>query len=84
MPRVSNKLIRGISDLEAAKVIGVSPSILRNWRQRGYGPRWFRAGRLCRYRLDWLLNWIEENAVPAGQAHTGEFEATQVPRIETR
>ena len=84
MSRATSNFVRVISDLEAAKVLGVSPSALRAWRQRGCGPRWFRAGRLCRYRLDWLLNWIEENAVPAGQTHTGEFEATQVPRIETR
>lgn len=63
---VSSKVVRVISDLEVAKVLGVSPSALRAWRQRGCGPRWFRAGRLCRYRLDWLLTWMDETSVGGG------------------
>ena len=48
--------------MEAAKIIGLSPSTLRAWRGRGTGPRWFRAGRLCRYRRDWIDEWIDANA----------------------
>jgi len=43
-------------------IIGVAPQTLSSWRKRRVGPRWFRAGRLIRYRKDWLLAWIEQNA----------------------
>jgi len=54
--------IRGIPEDSAAMIIGVAPQTLSSWRKRRVGPRWFRAGRLIRYRKDWLLAWIEQNA----------------------
>ena len=43
-------------------MLGLSKSTLRSWRKAGTGPPWFRAGRRCLYRLDWLLDWMEEAA----------------------
>jgi excisionase family DNA binding protein len=48
---------------EAAKVVGVTVPCLRRWIVEGRGPRYYRAGRLIRYRLVDITLWIEQNLV---------------------
>jgi len=48
------------SERDAARYLGVSPSVLRLWRSEGTGPVYFRAGlKLIRYRRVDLDSWIE-------------------------
>jgi len=47
----------------AAKLLGVTPSALRKWKELRQGPAYYRASRLVRYRRDDLLAWIAENTV---------------------
>ena len=49
---------------QAAAYLGLSPSGLRKKRIRGQGPRYARLGRLIRYRLSWLDEWIERQSEP--------------------
>ena len=49
----------------AAKLLGVTPSALRKWKELRQGPTYFKAGRLVRYRRDDLLAWIFRNTVQA-------------------
>jgi hypothetical protein len=49
--------------IEAAKLIGVTPSALRKWKFLGAGPAYFRAGHLIRYQRDAVPRWIQENTV---------------------
>ena len=52
---------------EAAKVLGLPPQTLVNWRHTGRYPLPFiRVGRLIRYRSADLNDWIEENRVVKG------------------
>jgi predicted DNA-binding transcriptional regulator AlpA len=44
---------------EAAVYLHASPSTLRFWRQRGTGPRSFRAGRRVKYRRSDLRAWLD-------------------------
>jgi len=44
---------------QAAAYLGCSESVLRLWRSQGQGPRYFRAGKLIRYRRADLDAWIE-------------------------
>lgn len=44
---------------QAAKYVGVTEATLRFWRSRDEGPRYFRAGKLIRYRRTDLDSWIE-------------------------
>jgi excisionase family DNA binding protein len=44
---------------QAAGYLGCSESVLRLWRSRGQGPRYFRAGKLVRFRRCDLDEWIE-------------------------
>jgi excisionase family DNA binding protein len=44
---------------EASAYLGCSESVMRLWRSQGQGPRYFRAGKLIRYRRADLDAWIE-------------------------
>jgi len=44
---------------EAGRYLGVAEATLRLWRSRDAGPRYFRAGKLIRYRRADLDSWIE-------------------------
>ncbi len=43
----------------AARYVGARLSTMRDWRKKGVGPRYYRAGRLIRYRKVDLDQWIE-------------------------
>lgn len=48
-----------LNSRQAATYLGCSDSVLRLWRSQGQGPRYFRAGKLIRYRRADLDSWIE-------------------------
>ncbi|WP_313450703.1 helix-turn-helix transcriptional regulator [Brevibacterium casei] len=50
---------------ELAERYGVPVQTISIWKQKGYGPRSFRAGKYTRYRLSDILAW-EESQVEAG------------------
>ncbi|TDT33411.1 helix-turn-helix transcriptional regulator [Naumannella halotolerans] len=51
---------------EAGRYIGVAPKTLANWRGRGQGPRYVRAGARVVYRVADLDAWLVENLVGGG------------------
>lgn len=51
----------------AAGVLKCSKALLRRMRREGRGPRWTRVGRLVRYSDEWLREYLENNAAPAGK-----------------
>ena len=53
-----------LTESEAARQLRVSVTGLRKWRRDGTGPRYVRlGGRLIRYRVPDIENWLESNAV---------------------
>jgi predicted DNA-binding transcriptional regulator AlpA len=50
-----------LDDVQAGEYVGVSASTLRKWRIRGVGPRWCKLGRMVRYRIADLDDWLIEN-----------------------
>lgn len=51
-----------------ATMVGASPLTLRQWRRRGTGPRWYRAGdRLVRYRRSAVVAWLAEQERAAAE-----------------
>jgi predicted DNA-binding transcriptional regulator AlpA len=40
---------RGISDVEAAEILGVEKNTLATWRTKGQGPRFRKIGRRVEY-----------------------------------
>ena len=49
---------RYLNDVEAAKILSSSPQTLRNWRHLGRGPAYSKCGRMVRYRLADLLDFM--------------------------
>jgi excisionase family DNA binding protein len=49
-----------LSPRKGARYLGISEATLRLWRAQAKGPRFFRAGKLIRYRKADLDEWIEE------------------------
>lgn len=49
-----------LNERQAAKYLGVSPGTLRLWRSENRSPRYFRAGKLIRFRVCDLNEWIEQ------------------------
>ncbi len=43
---------------EAADYLGCSVAALRTWKRQGRGPKYFRLGKLLRYRKTDLDEWI--------------------------
>lgn len=53
----------------AAAALGLAPETLANWRVTGrYGLPFVRSGRLPRYRVGDLLDWLEQRT----RTHTGQ------------
>jgi len=46
----------------AASFIGCSAAALKLWRRQGLGPRFYRAGRLVRYRKAALEEWVKKHS----------------------
>ncbi len=58
---------RCLSEKPTAALLGVSVALLRKWRRVGGGPPYLRIGKLVRYRLSDLRNFMDSCAVaPAG------------------
>jgi hypothetical protein len=51
------------TELEAAKLLGLSPRTLQSWRVHGAGPPYCKIGRAVRYTRRALLKFQQENTV---------------------
>ncbi len=52
-----------LSTQDAARHLGLSKSTLEKTRLTGTGPRYLKLGRLVRYRIDDLEEWLSERLV---------------------
>lgn len=51
-----------LTNKEAARKLGISHRTLEDWRLTNRGPRFVKLGRLVRYRLDDLLDFMDRNS----------------------
>lgn len=49
-----------IDTADAAARLGVETATLDNWRWSGRGPAFVKVGRLVRYRLSDLADWLDQ------------------------
>ena len=54
-----------LMEVQAAKLLNLSPRTLQNWRVARNGPQYIRVGRAIRYRRRDLIAWIDANTVGA-------------------
>jgi hypothetical protein len=52
---------RLLDSVDVAEILRITPTRLCIWRNEGKGPSFIRVGRLVRYRLRTILNWLSEN-----------------------
>ena len=57
-----------VTESEAARILNVSIGGLRKWRREGTGPRFIKIGRLIRYNLVDISEWL--------RIHTEEAQAS--------
>ncbi len=60
--------LKGLDESEAASILDCSVGLMRKWRLFQQGPRYYKAGRLVRYRLEDLRAFIESNMVEPSRA----------------
>ncbi len=51
-----------LTETEVAEMLRCTKAALRKWRREGRGPRFIRVGRLVRYRLADVEEFLESNA----------------------
>ncbi len=68
-----------LTETEVAEILRCTKAALRRWRREGRGPRFIRVGRLIRYRLSDVEEFLEKNASTQGP---GPAETTS--RTEAR
>lgn len=54
---------RYVNDVEAAKILSSSPQTLRNWRHLGRGPAYSKRGRMVRYLVSDLLDFMSAGRI---------------------
>lgn len=52
---------------EAARMLGLSPRTLNNWRSLGKGPDYYHLGGVVVYPVDGLRSFAEERRVHPGE-----------------
>ncbi len=50
--------MQALTTIQVAKMLGISPGTLNNWRVLGFGPTFFRVGRAVRYQLKDVVDYI--------------------------
>ena len=45
---------------DLADFLGLPETTLRQWRHKGYGPRFVRLGKHVRYRPEDVRDWLDE------------------------
>jgi len=57
---------RYLNDVEAAKLLSASVQTLRNWRHVGRGPAYSKKGKMVRYSLKSLIDFMESGRITPG------------------
>lgn len=47
-----------LSIADAADLMKIHPKTLQKWRYKGYGPKWLKIGKECRYSEREIVNWL--------------------------
>lgn len=53
-----NPYVSALPPKKAARILNVSIRTLKKWRMQGIGPRFVKQGRIIRYPLEGLRDWL--------------------------
>ncbi len=56
-----------MTESELARRASVSVAVLRKWRREGKGPRFLKLGRLVRYLVGDVDDWLQSHAFEGSQ-----------------
>lgn len=52
-----------LSPEEVSEMIGFNTGTLANWRSQGKGPRYQKIGRMVKYHMSYVQEWLEGHPV---------------------
>lgn len=58
----TDDLLRCVSPQTLSELLDVKVTTLQEWRDNGYGPKSFKLGRLVRYRMSAVREFLDEVA----------------------
>ncbi len=59
--------LKVVGEKAAAEILDVSIKTLQGWRWAGRGPRYYKIGRLVKYRLEDLKEFVDRQLVDKGE-----------------
>lgn len=58
-----NKRLAVVNEKDAAEILNISAQTLQAWRQQKTGPAYVKVGRLVKYRIIDLEDYINRNTI---------------------
>ena len=63
---------QALNEEEGSRVLGISTQTMRNWRHVGKGPPYIKLGRIVRYKLQDLLDYMDQKKIiPENERENG-------------
>ena len=73
-----------LTEIEVAQILKCTTAALRRWRREGRGPRFIRVGRLIRYRLADVEEFLESNASSSRAASNASGQSQGQPKADLK
>ncbi len=73
-----------LNETEVAEMLRCTKAALRRWRREGRGPRFIRVGRLIRYRLADVEEFLESNASSSRPASNASGQRQGQPKADLK
>ena len=72
MGTLPNVPIHLLNEYQVAEMLSISVATVRRWRLLKQGPRFFKLGVLCKYKIEDVSRWLESR--PSGGGHQEEVQ----------
>ena len=73
-----------LNETEVSEMLRCTKAALRRWRREGRGPRFIRVGRLIRYRLADVEEFLESNASSSRAASNASGQSQGQPKADLK
>ena len=76
--------MRLLTESEVSEILRCTKAALRRWRREERGPRFIRVGRLIRYRLADVEEFLESNASSSRAASNASGQSQGQPKADLK